>query len=204
MSGTAKKILAGLVLFCSGLVVGIFGTRLLTERATLAMFHGDSRHFADMALRRLSGDLDLTQAQVEKLRPIFYATAKKLAEIRREQEPKIQAAITEDLKSIKEVLTPEQREKFEAVLKHLRERRQAMERFGPPPPPPGMGPPPDGPPPPGMEPPPPPPFGMDSPPGPPPGPGHHPDDWGRDGPRPPRHGGPPPAPPSPSEERTEI
>jgi len=204
MSGTAKKILAGLVLFGSGLVVGIFGTRLLTERATLAMFHGDSRHFADMALRRLRGDLDLTQVQVEKLRPIFYATAKKLAEIRREQEPKIQAVINEDLKSIKEVLTPEQREKFEAVLKHLRERRQAMERFGPPPPPPGMGPPPDGPPPPGMEPPPPPPFGMDPPPGPPPGPGHHPDDWGRDGPRPPRHGGPPPAPPSPSEERTEI
>jgi len=204
MSGTAKKILAGLVLFSSGLVVGIFGTRLLTERATLAMFHGDSRHFADMALRRLRGDLDLTQAQVEKLRPIFYATAKKLAEIRREQEPKIQSVINGDLKSIKEVLTPEQREKFEAVLKHLRERRQAMERFGPPPPPPGLGPPPDGPPPPGMEPPPPPPFGMDPPPGPPPGPGPHPDDWDRDGPRPPHHGGPPPAPPSPSEERTEI
>ena len=51
---------------------------------------------------------------------MFYQTAKKLAEIRREQEPKIQAALQQDFKNIKEILTPEQREKFEGVLKHMR------------------------------------------------------------------------------------
>lgn len=190
MSATLKKVLAGLVLFGSGLVVGIFGSRLVSERATLAMFHGDSRRFADMALRRLSADLDLTQAQREKLRPMFYSTAKKMAEIRREQEPKIQAALDQDVKAVKEVLTPEQREKFEAILKHLRERRQAMERFGPPPPPPpGLGPPPGGPP----------PMGMGPPPGPPPFDGP---DMGP--PPPPPSDGPAPSRPAPPEDRTEI
>lgn len=192
MSGTLKKVLAGLVLFISGLVVGVFGTRLMGERSTLALLHGDSKRFAELVVHRLSADLDLTPDQRAKLRPIVLETAKKLAEIRREQEPKIKAAMEADTKAIKTILTPEQVEKFEAMLKRLEERRQALARFGPPPPPPGMGPMPPGdplgmgppPPPPGMGPPPLPP-GM----GPPPLPPDDPLGLGRPGgPRP----GPPP------------
>ena len=150
MSGTSKKILAGLLLFLSGLVVGSFGARLWHERGALALLHGDSRRFAELVVRHLSADLALTPEQRSKLRPIVMETAKRLGEIRREQEPKIQAAMDADTKAIKEILTPEQQEKFEAILRHLKERRQALERFGPPPPPPPgdplgpLPPPPDG------------------------------------------------------------
>jgi Spy/CpxP family protein refolding chaperone len=196
MSGTVKKILAGLVLFGSGLVVGVFGARMWHERGTLALLHGDPRRFAEMVVHRLSADLDLTEEQRAKLRPIVMATARKLAEIRREQEPKIKEAMESDTKAIKAILTPEQTEKFEAILKRLEERRQAMDRFGPPPPPPpGLGPPP-GPPPFGLGPPPPPPE-MD-PDGPPPGFGPPPP--------PPGLGPPPPRPPhqGPGESGAEI
>lgn len=160
MSGTVKKVLAGVVLFASGLVVGVFGARLWVERGTLALLHGDSRRFAEIVVRRLSIDLDLTAEQRTKLRPIVMSTAKRLAEIRREQEPKIQAAMEADIKAVKSILTPEQVEKFEDILRRIKERRKAFDRFGPPPPPPpGLGPPPPHDDPLGLGPPPPPPDG---------------------------------------------
>jgi Spy/CpxP family protein refolding chaperone len=172
MNPKFAKVLAGLILFASGAVTGFFGSRLLVERGSMALLHGDSRQFADMVLHRMSQDLGLSPEQMEKLRPIILDTGQKLAEIRRDQEPKIHEAIEKSLADTRTILTPAQLEKFEAILARLKERRQAMERFGPPPPPPGMGgphggPPPDmkrfGPPPPGREGPPGgPPPGMDS------------------------------------------
>jgi hypothetical protein len=190
MNPTLAKVLAGLILFASGAVTGFFGSRLLVERGSMALLHGDSRQFADMVLHRMSQDLGLSPEQMEKLRPIILDTGNKLAEIRRDQEPKVHEAIEKSIEATKTILTPAQLEKFEAMQARLKERRQAMERFGPPPPPPGMGgphggPPPDmdgfPPPPPGMGPPP----GMDGFPPPPPGMGPPP---GMDGfPTPPGH-----------------
>ena len=189
MNPKLAKILAGLVLFASGAVVGFFGSRLLGERGPLALVHGDPRHFAEMILHRLSADLDLTEAQQAKLRPLVMDTARKLTEFRKEQEPKIQAIIEKSKEETKALLTPEQREKFTAMMERLDARRKAMERFGPPlPPPGGFGPPP----------------GRDGrPPGPPPGgfgppgesslpPGFGPPDMDDFGPPPPGGFGPPP------------
>ena len=183
MNPKLAKVLAGLVLFASGAVVGFFGSRLLAERGPLALLHGDPRHFAETILRRLSGELDLTEAQQAKLRPLVMETARKLTALRKEQEPKIQAIIDKSKEDTKALLTPEQREKFTAIMERLEARRKAMERFGPPPPPPGgFGPPP----------------GWDGrPPGPPPGgfgppPGFGPPDMDDFGPPPPGGFGPPP------------
>lgn len=185
MSSTATKVLAGLVLFASGAVMGFFGARYLAERGRLALLHGDPRHFAEMVLRHMADDLDLSQAQQEKLRPIMLNTADAIDKIRREQEPKVHEVIEKTNADIKKLLTPAQQEKFVALLQRLERRRKAMERFGPPPPPPGMGgfppPPPGGHPPPGMEGFPPPPGGPGGPPPPgleglfppPPGPPPH-------------------------------
>ncbi|MEA4856329.1 MAG: hypothetical protein AAGU21_13030 [Solidesulfovibrio sp.] len=199
MRSTATKVLAGLLLFASGAVTGFFGSRLLAERGRFDLFHGDPRHFSEMVVRRLSDDLDLSAEQREKLRPIVLNTGDVLAKIRRDQEPKVREAIDRSIEDTRAILTPEQREKFTALMDRLEKRRKAMERFGPPPGPPGMGPPP-GPPPggPGLDPgdmggfpPPPPGFG-----GPPPGPGlGPPPDWG-DGP-PPGHPWPKAAPAPP-------
>ncbi len=168
MNPTVTKILAGLVIFVSGLVAGYFGARHLGDRGHLALLRGDGHRFVDMAMRRLSGELDLSDEQREKLRPIVTETAGKLAALRREQEPRIQAIIDASIESTKSVLTPEQFKKFEEIQERLKKRRQAFDRFGPPPPPPpgqdGFPPPPppefghipglDPPPPPGWPPPP--------------------------------------------------
>lgn len=143
MNPKFAKVLAGLVLFASGAVVGFFGSRLLGDRGPLTLLHGDPRHFAEMVLHRLSGELDLTEAQRDKLRPMIMDTARKINAIRLEQEPKIRALIDKGKEDTKALLTPEQREKFTAIMERLEARRKAMERFGPPPPPPGaFGPPP--------------------------------------------------------------
>ena len=133
MNSKLAKVLAGLVLFASGAVVGFFGSRLLGERGPLALLHGDPRHFAAMALRRMSSDLDLSEEQREKLRPIIMDTARQIIAIRREQEPEIRKAIVTSIELTKALLTPEQREKFMLTMARLNERRMAMDRFGPPP-----------------------------------------------------------------------
>jgi Spy/CpxP family protein refolding chaperone len=198
MNPTATKIMAGLVLFASGAVMGFFGARFLAERGRLALLHGDPRQFSEMVVRRLSDDLDLTSAQREKLRPIIRKTSERMIEIRREQEPKVREAIENSITETRAILTPEQREKFAALMERLQERRRALERFGPPPPPPGFGgfppPPPPGmaggPPPPGFE-------GYPPPPPPPPGYGRMPPPPGL-GPPPPQSAPAPDAPAAPN------
>ncbi len=138
------KIIAGVVLFASGAVVGVVGSRLLGERGPLALMHGDPRHFAAMAIRRLTSDLDLTQEQQDKLRPIIMDTTRQIIALRLEQEPRMQELINTSIELTKALLTPEQREKFVGVMARLETRRKAMDHFGPPPPPDGFGPPPDG------------------------------------------------------------
>ncbi len=175
------KIIAGVVLFASGAVVGVVGSRLLGERGPLALMRGDPRHFASMAMRRLTSDLDLSQEQQDKLRPIIMDTTRQIIALRREQEPRMQELIDTSIELTKALLTPEQREKFVDVMGKLEARRKAMDHFGPPPPPDGFGPPPPpdgfgprhGPPPPPPDlfdpewdlPPPPPPDGFGPPPG---------------------------------------
>lgn len=173
MKATATKVLAGLVLFASGVVMGFFGSRYLAERGRLNLLHGDPRHFAEMVVRHMSDDLDLTNEQQQKLRPIVLDTADALAKVRQEQEPKIRKIFDKNNADIRKLLTPAQQEKFTALIDRLERRRKAIGRFGPPPPPPGEfgrhRPPP--PPPDGFEghrPPPPPPGGMDGFPPPPP------------------------------------
>lgn len=172
MKAIATKVLAGLVLFASGVVMGFFGSRYLAERGRLNLLHGDPRHFAEMVVRHMSDDLDLTKKQQEKLRPIVLDTADALAKVRQEQEPKLRKIFDKNNEDIRKLLTPAQQEKFTALINRLERRRKAIGRFGPPPPPPDgfeghrpPPPPPDGydghrpPPPPGMDdyPPPPPP-----------------------------------------------
>ena len=138
MNKKAAMVLAGLVLVASGAVMGFIGSRLLGDRGPLAMIHGDPRQFAAMALRRMSSDLDLTDEQQEKLRPLIMDTARQILAIRREQEPRVRELITTSIELTKAMLTPEQREKFTATMARLESRRKATDRFGPPPPPPGM------------------------------------------------------------------
>ena len=133
------KIIAGVVLFASGAVVGVVGSRLLGERGPLALMHSDPRHFAAMAMRRLTSDLDLSQEQQDKLRPIIMDTTRQIIALRREQEPRIQELIDTSIELTKALLTPEQREKFVDVMAKLEARRKAMDHFGPPPPPPPDG-----------------------------------------------------------------
>jgi Spy/CpxP family protein refolding chaperone len=127
------KFIAGVVLFVSGAVVGVVGSRLLGERGPLALMHSDPRHFAVMAMRRLTSDLDLTQEQQDKLRPIIMDTTRQIIALRLEQEPRIRELIDTSIELTKALLTPQQREKFVGVMARLEARRKVMDRFGPPP-----------------------------------------------------------------------
>jgi Spy/CpxP family protein refolding chaperone len=98
----------------------------LTPSATSGVTIGLFR----MALR----GLDLTHEQREKVEAIEKETAEKIRAIQEEVRPKIQAARQEAVKKIEDVLTPEQREKFQNELKKFPAENPSARRGAAPPP----------------------------------------------------------------------
>jgi Spy/CpxP family protein refolding chaperone len=73
-------------------------------------------------LRHLKRDLNLSDSQVEQLRPILDDEEKKHAELKSRVDPQFQALREEFRNRVREILTPEQREKFNDLVRRHHER----------------------------------------------------------------------------------
>ena len=84
--------------------------------------------FGEVLERRL----ELSEQQSRQIREILQATRRESAQMRREMRPRIEELLERTRNEIEEVLTPEQRERFE---KMRRQRHRRMDQFllGPPP-----------------------------------------------------------------------
>jgi Spy/CpxP family protein refolding chaperone len=88
-------------------------------------------------VQRLSGDLDLDDAQRAKLKEIFVSQAEKMEAFQKQTRKGFEALKDANDARIDAILRPDQKTKFEALKKKFRERRAhwgAMP-FPPPPPP---------------------------------------------------------------------
>jgi Spy/CpxP family protein refolding chaperone len=127
-----------LLSFAAVLVAGIAGGLVLGRSWPRG---GASRSFRSgppPSLDQLAKDLDLTPVQKEEIRKIFERNEERLKELRTQIHLRL-GEVRERLKSeIDSVLTPQQREKFQALLeRHMRKEREARphdpDRPGPPP-----------------------------------------------------------------------
>jgi Spy/CpxP family protein refolding chaperone len=90
---------------------------------------------------RLEKGLDLTEAQIEKIRPIVQRTQEETQRLRRENVRDLAAVMDRMHADLAAELTPEQRVKLEEMRKRFRERAERVrgqfrDRDRPPPPPP--------------------------------------------------------------------
>jgi Spy/CpxP family protein refolding chaperone len=99
-----------------------------------ALREGAERLGQEARFRMALRGLDLTPEQREKVEAIEKETAEKIRAIQEEVRPKIQAARQEAVKKIEEVLTPEQREKFQNELKKFPAGNPSARRGAAPPP----------------------------------------------------------------------
>jgi hypothetical protein len=142
---------AAVALVVSGIMIGSLGTYLLLDRPR---FHEGLRPPPPMNApppgpftREMESRLDLSEAQLGEIQTILRKGREQSDAIRRELRPRLESQLESTRASIAAVLTPEQRVRFEELVKQDRRRAERFFLEGPPgPPPPGLGrpgPPPD-------------------------------------------------------------
>jgi Spy/CpxP family protein refolding chaperone len=140
MARTWQVILATVVIFVAGLVTGgatAFGiVRWVGHHRAMnpgALVQGSPRtgqamQFGLQQLRRLESQLDLTDEQKARIAPIVGRTADELGRDRREVQLRTALAIEKMQDDVAEILTPEQRAKFEGMVVQQRARFQQLRR----------------------------------------------------------------------------
>jgi hypothetical protein len=118
-----KVILATLVIFMAGLVTGALGVKLLQSKPSIAprpLGAGVPRPpgLERMnLLRRMAQQLDLREDQRKNIAQILRESESRVRELWEPIAPDVQAESARVRERIRQVLTPDQRKKFEELLK---------------------------------------------------------------------------------------
>lgn len=147
-------IAAAIALVVSGIVIGVLGTFLVLQRPGFQAPFLPPRPQPHRPppqpgpfTREMEFRLDLSEDQMKQIQVILRESRDASEDIRRELRPRLEAQLEQSRARIAALLTPEQRTKFEHMVKE--DRRRIERSFIEGPPPPRDGPPPqwDGPPP---------------------------------------------------------
>ena len=76
----------------------------------------------EVIVRRLTHDLNLSEAQVQQLGPIVDDSMKKYSALQVQVDPQFRAIREESRKQIRQILTPEQATKFDELVRRMDER----------------------------------------------------------------------------------
>jgi Spy/CpxP family protein refolding chaperone len=128
--GNRKAFLLVLVLFVLGVALGSVGTYLVTMRVQAARPQATLAHNPGHTMAMFTRDLNLNPAQQDQIQAILNDTRSRYASLHEKLDPEYEQVRHEGRQRIREVLTPEQRPKFEDLLRQIdedRRQRQASE-----------------------------------------------------------------------------
>ncbi|HEX3377528.1 MAG TPA: hypothetical protein VHS29_11750 [Candidatus Acidoferrales bacterium] len=118
-----KAYLIVFVLFILGIALGSVGTYLVTLRVQAARPAGQGeRPPSHMAM--FTRDLNLTPDQQTQVQAIMNETRAHYAELHQKLDPEYEQVRQQSRDHIRQVLTPEQRPKFEELLRQMDEERR--------------------------------------------------------------------------------
>ncbi len=127
--GSRKAVLLVLVLFILGIALGSVGTYLVTTRVLAARPQSAVSH-SPSHMEMFTRDLNLNPAQQNQIQAILNNTRARYAELHEKLDPEYEEVRHESREHIRQVLTPEQRPKFEDLLRQMdedRRQRQSVE-----------------------------------------------------------------------------
>jgi Spy/CpxP family protein refolding chaperone len=141
MAKTWQVVLATIAIFVAGLVTGgataLGVARWVARHPKAGMAAGRAgqlQQFGPQLMRSFVNQLDLTPEQRARIGPIVKRTVAQLGRERREVQLTSALAIEKMQDEIADVLTPEQRTKFEELIARQRARLQQLRQGAPPPP----------------------------------------------------------------------
>jgi Spy/CpxP family protein refolding chaperone len=121
--GSRKAYLIVFVLFILGIALGSVGTYLVTMRVQAARPAGIAPGVpSHMAL--FTRDLNLTPDQQTQIQAILSDTRAHYAELHSKLDPEYEQVRQQGRDHIRQVLTPEQRPKFEDLMRQMDEERR--------------------------------------------------------------------------------
>jgi Spy/CpxP family protein refolding chaperone len=118
-----KAYLIVFVLFILGIALGSVGTYLVTMRVQAARPAGAGER-APSHMAMFTRDLNLTPEQQTQVQAIMNETRSHYAELHQKLDPEYEQVRQQSREHIRQVLTPEQRPKFEELLRQMDEERR--------------------------------------------------------------------------------
>ena len=127
--GSRKAFLLVFVLFILGIALGSVGTYVVTTQVQAARPHASLTHNYAGTVAMYNQDLSLSPDQQKQLEVIFNDMRDHYAALHENLDPEYEKVRHEGRERIRQILTPEQRPKFEELLRQIDEdrRRQAAE-----------------------------------------------------------------------------
>jgi hypothetical protein len=128
--GNRKTILLVFVVFVLGIALGALGTYMVTTRVLAARPQAVEVHTAANTVATLTRDLNLNPDQQRQVLGILNDTRSRYDAIHQEVDPEYEKVRQEGRERIRELLTTEQRPKFEEVLRQIDEDRRKRQAEG--------------------------------------------------------------------------
>ena len=128
--GNRKAVLLVFVLFVLGIALGSVGTYLVTTRVLAAHPQAVPAHSPAHTMEIFTRDLNLNPDQQSQIQAILNDTRGRYAELHEKLDPEYEQVRHQGRERIRQILTPEQRPKFEELLRRMdedRRKRQATE-----------------------------------------------------------------------------
>jgi Spy/CpxP family protein refolding chaperone len=116
-----KAVVLVILVFVLGIALGVVGTYLVTSRVEAARAGGSRTHGNALAI--FTKDLNLTTAQQQQIEVILRDVRAQYAAIHEKVDPEYEQARKQGRDRIRQVLTPEQKPKFEELLRRMDEER---------------------------------------------------------------------------------
>ena len=126
--GSRKAFLLVFVVFVLGIALGSVGTYVVTTRVLAARPQATLAHNPGHTMAMFTSDLNLNPDQQKQIQAILNDTRARYAALHEKLDPEYEQVRQEGRERIRQVLTPEQRPKFEDLLRQMDEdRRQAAD-----------------------------------------------------------------------------
>jgi Spy/CpxP family protein refolding chaperone len=119
--GSRKAFLLVLLVFALGIGLGAVGTYVVTTRVLAAR---PQQATVPNRVAMFTRDLNLNPEQQKQIEAILTETRARYAEIHSQADPEYEKARHEGREKIRQILTPEQRPKFEDLLRRFDEERR--------------------------------------------------------------------------------
>ena len=127
--GSRKAFLLVLLVFVLGIALGSVGTHVVTTRVRAARPQG--AHNQANAMVIFTKDLNLSPEQQKQIETILNQTRSRYEEIHKQDDPEYEKVRQESREQIRQVLTPEQKPKFDDLLRRIdaeHRKRETEER----------------------------------------------------------------------------